>query len=170
MELATKITAVSTRGEWFSFDTEAGVRVDTKDVEIANSAQALLNQPVVIDYSERPSRNINSHTGQPFINRYLNRVEAASNGNTPTYAETNTTGPSITTSGSTGTLPVPDERGARMGRNNIAASAVDALLKMTDGKPETIQKILDGLAHWSETGEPIFFVSQLADAEHGIPF
>lgn len=162
MELATTITAVSTRGEWYSFDTAAGIDVDTKDVEIARSAQALLGQPVIIDYVERPSRNVNSHTGQPFINRYLNRVEAATNGNTPTHA-TPEAGWPVTTG---------EDRGAKAGRNNIAASAVEALLKMTDGKPETIQKVLDGLARWSETGEPIFFAAQLAATtdEIGIPF
>src|SRR6266446_5899088 len=63
MELHTRITAVDAYGEWFKFTLEQGFDVSTKQGEIANVAKALLGQPVVIDYVERPGK-INPHTNQ----------------------------------------------------------------------------------------------------------
>jgi hypothetical protein len=171
MELATVITGIDTFGEWFKFTTAQGFEVSTKHGETAREAQLMIGQPVVIDYVEKPGK-LNPHTGQPYINRYLNAISAdLSVPKEMTLDEVfgkslaanpgfDNGGPSASTNGHAEKAQyaanLGDDRGAKAGRNNIAASAVETLLQMTDGKPDTIQRILDGLARWSETGEGVF--------------
>lgn len=170
MELATRITAVETRGDWFNFKTEQGFSVATKHADVVGQVQQLLGQPVVIDYAEKASDKINPHTSLPFVNRYLNGIRPA-NGSAPTpdaYALAGGLTPEAVAIAQGWSPPqeltpaVSDDRGQRMGRNNIAAGAADAILKFTDGKPETIQRILDGLAAWSESGTPLFTAASVA--------
>jgi hypothetical protein len=160
-EVQTKIATVEKRGEWFRIETEPtggnqyGMKLDTKRGEVAFLAQQLIGQPVVVEYTERTSDRINQHTGRPFTNRYLESVAAAGAApaaGVPSAAQTFTPAASSSSTAS----GFSDDRGAKAGRNNIAAAAVEALIQLSDGNPETVQRLLDGLARWSESGEPIF--------------
>ena len=49
-------------------------KLSTKKTELIQAAQQLVGQIVTAGYNEATSDSINPHTGQPYINRYLEAI------------------------------------------------------------------------------------------------
>lgn len=74
---------VSERGEWTTFHVNVGTQYPLK-LATKQSAVAELGRAAARDggtftwhYNETESEKINEHTGKPFVNRYLSKVEQA---------------------------------------------------------------------------------------------
>jgi hypothetical protein len=52
------------------------LKADTKVPEIVEQAMSLMNQQVSAQIREQTSETINPHSGQPYVNRYLNQIAA----------------------------------------------------------------------------------------------
>lgn len=104
MQVSTTLVSAeaktTARGTIYVFKDGSGQSVATTDQALASKAQGLLNQPVVADINEVTSQKINEHTGRPYVNRYLNSIEA---GNPTSFAVT--TGTPAPLSGFTMTVP-----------------------------------------------------------------
>ena len=78
-----KLTGVEMRNAgWHRFailepGNQYPYRADTKKKELIDQAMSLMNQDVTIQVQERESENINEHTGEPFVNKYLNAIARA---------------------------------------------------------------------------------------------
>ena len=81
-EISGTLTGVEMRQNgWHRFSIlEPGnqypYRADTKKKTLIDQAMALMNQNVTVAVTEQTSTNINEHTGEPFVNKYLNGIAA----------------------------------------------------------------------------------------------
>lgn len=84
---------ISERGDWITFHIDVGsqypVRLATKKSEIIEEGRAASRSGAVMAwyYNEVETEKINEKSGKPFINRYLEKVEA-SNGTSTTTSST----------------------------------------------------------------------------------
>lgn len=59
------------------------VRLATRDGNLVTAARSLAGDAGKFTYTERESDKINPNSGKPYVNRYLDAVEPASNGQEP---------------------------------------------------------------------------------------
>ena len=80
---------ISERGEWTTFHIDGGGQYPVK---LATKLQPLIElgratsksgELATWTYSERESEKINEHTGKPFLNRYLEKVEVGGTADAP---------------------------------------------------------------------------------------
>jgi hypothetical protein len=87
MQVTGVCNEISERSGWQTFHIDKGtqypVKLATKKEEVIAAARAVGQQVATWTYNEVISDKINEHTGQPFVNRYLEGVEA---GGTPEFA------------------------------------------------------------------------------------
>lgn len=62
-------------------DKQYPVRLSTKDEGLIIATRALAGAPGRFSYTERESDKINPNSNKPYMNRYLDHVEPADNGN-----------------------------------------------------------------------------------------
>lgn len=70
---------ISERGEWTTFSVDVGsqypVKLSTKLQPLIELGRAARGQEAVWTFKEQESDKINEHSGKPYINRYLDKVE-----------------------------------------------------------------------------------------------
>lgn len=77
-QVQTILSGAKQNGAWYEFQAQGVGKVATKKLDIAQQAQKLQGQTVTISITEQVSTNINPHTNQPFVNRYLNSAVPSS--------------------------------------------------------------------------------------------
>lgn len=163
MEAAAILESFAVNGQWYEFTAVGGKKVSTKRPEVAEIAKAFIGQPVVIDFTEKVSSNINPYKNEPYVDRYLNSIRPASGVNTtpvptstlPATTFATTPAPMSVTTSTTAGNATPD-RGVVAGRNNIIGHALPYLLSETGGDKEAITALLNRAVAWTEHGGDFF--------------
>lgn len=69
------------QGGWHRFSIalpgmQYPLKLDTKQEDIIDAARATMGEPATFFYKEKDADKINPHTNKPYVNRYLEGVEA----------------------------------------------------------------------------------------------
>ena len=75
------LKSFSVNNGWTGIEVEGAPKgISTKKPDVAAAVKELVGTTVTISYTEKDSDKINENTGKPYVNRWLNSVVPAANG------------------------------------------------------------------------------------------
>ena len=79
-----ELKGFSVNNGWTAIDLDGAPKgISTKKKDVVDAVKELVGQQVTARWTEKDSDKINENTGKPYVNRWLDSVTPAANGNSP---------------------------------------------------------------------------------------